>query len=177
MTSAQVIHRLLPLVKAQFALEWPTVHGIDHWVRVWRNARELCEVYDEDWTVPLCFAFLHDSCRESDRKDPAHGPRAADFIERLYRAGKLNIMASEFHLLSCAVWGHTGGTTAPNRIVQICWDADRLDYGRVGRRPDPAQLFTDHARKPEVIEAAFRRSHGYEVQELLRQLYVEAAAA
>ena len=42
--------------------------------------------------------------------------------------------------------------------VQTCWDADRLDLGRVGIRPDPRRLCTAAARNPRMIEAAFARS-------------------
>lgn len=29
------------------------------------------------------FAFVHDSCRVNDWEDPDHGPRAAEYAERL----------------------------------------------------------------------------------------------
>jgi uncharacterized protein len=44
--------------------------------------------------------------------------------------------------------------------VQTCWDADRLDLGRVGKRPDPRRLCTPAARDRDVIEWAYRRSLG-----------------
>jgi len=44
--------------------------------------------------------------------------------------------------------------------VQTCWDADRLDLGRVGKKPDPLRLCTAAARKPEIISAAYARSLG-----------------
>jgi uncharacterized protein len=42
--------------------------------------------------------------------------------------------------------------------VQTCWDADRLDLGRVGKHPHPRYLCTPAARDREVIEWAYRRS-------------------
>jgi uncharacterized protein len=42
--------------------------------------------------------------------------------------------------------------------VATCWDADRLDLGRVGVRPDAGRLCTEPARRQEVIEHAWRRS-------------------
>ena len=42
--------------------------------------------------------------------------------------------------------------------VQTCWDADRLDLGRVGIRPLAERLCTDVARDPVLIEWAYQRS-------------------
>ena len=42
-----------------------------------------------------------------------------------------------------------------------CWDADRLDLGRVGIRPDPRRLFTAAARSPELLSWAYQRSLRY----------------
>ena len=42
--------------------------------------------------------------------------------------------------------------------IQVCWDADRLDLGRVGIRPSYHKLCTATAKSPFVMEAAFKRS-------------------
>ena len=42
--------------------------------------------------------------------------------------------------------------------VLTCWDADRLDLGRVGIRPDPKYLCTPAARDPEMLASAYLRS-------------------
>jgi uncharacterized protein len=39
-----------------------------------------------------------------------------------------------------------------------CWDADRLDLGRIGIRPKGTKLCTSAARDPAVIEWAYQRS-------------------
>jgi uncharacterized protein len=41
-----------------------------------------------------------------------------------------------------------------------CWDADRLDLGRVGIRPDPARLCNEAARHPKLLSEAYERSVG-----------------
>ena len=53
---------------------------------------------------------------------------------------------------------HSDGIVDAHPTIQACWDADRLDLGRVGIRPDPRFLCTGYARRPEVIEAAYSRS-------------------
>ena len=67
----------------------------------------------------------------------------------------------EFGLLHRACHGHTHDRTHPDVTVQTCWDADRLDLGRVGITPIPSRLCTEAARRPETIRwadgrAAFR---------------------
>ena len=42
--------------------------------------------------------------------------------------------------------------------VQCCWDADRLDLGRVGIRACPDRLCTAAGRTPKIIEWAWLRS-------------------
>jgi len=41
---------------------------------------------------------------------------------------------------------------AVNATVATCWDADRLDLGRVGIKPDARYLFSDEAK--EIANAA-----------------------
>jgi hypothetical protein len=35
----------------------------------------------------------------------------------------------------------------PDVTIQTCWDADRLDLGRVGIRPDPARMGTEAGKR------------------------------
>ena len=155
----QLINLCLDLVKPQFRLDlhhsW---HGISHWARVWRNARELCEVEGLDPRVPCLFAFLHDSQRFDDGADSDHGHRARLWIDKLFTQNQLPISIAEFHLLSIAVDGHSHGRTEAHPIVQVCWDADRLDLGRVGIHPHPRYLCTRHAKTPGMLKSAWLRS-------------------
>jgi uncharacterized protein len=42
--------------------------------------------------------------------------------------------------------------------IQTCWDADRLDLGRVGTKPNPTYLGTAAARNQEFMADAVKRS-------------------
>jgi uncharacterized protein len=53
--------------------------------------------------------------------------------------------------------------------IQTCWDADRLDLGRVGTTPDPARLCTAAARDPEMLRWADRRSSDGFVPRIVHQ--------
>ena len=157
----RLVQHCLALVKPQFALDIQHgIHGIPHWSRVWRNARELAEAEGVDSKVPCLFSFFHDSQRFDDRVDANHGPRASAWLERLYLKRQLPVGMSDFHLLCVAVNGHSYGETEADPIVQVCWDADRLDLGRVGIIPDPERLCTAYAKNPDTIRRALNRSLG-----------------
>lgn len=154
-----LISHCLSLVRPQFVLDLQHgIHGVPHWSRVWRNARELCEAEGVPTKVPCVFSFLHDSMRADDGVDRMHGPRAVAWIERLYVKRQLPLGMNDFHLLCVAINGHSDGETDADPIVQVCWDSDRLDLGRVGIRPDPRYLCTAHAKKPDTILRALNRS-------------------
>jgi uncharacterized protein len=53
---------------------------------------------------------------------------------------------------------HTGGLTDADPTVQACWDADRLDLGRVYITPDPRYLCTPVAKRTDTIQWADERA-------------------
>ena len=78
---------------------------------------------------------MHDCCRENEDINPDHGIRAAEFIDTLFPA-VLNIRSIQLKLLKEACKGlHKEGVSEDNTIG-VCWDADRLDLGRVRIYPD-----------------------------------------
>ena len=92
------------------------------------------------------FAFLHDARRRDEWSDPAHGRRSAELVREL-GSRVLRISDEEVDLLAYACHYHSDGRMEGDVTVQLCWDADRLDLGRVGIRPDPARLCTGAARQ------------------------------
>lgn len=152
--------QLVAYLRTEFRLEWHGFHGAAHWARVHHNGLRLACRNGANTTVIELFAFLHDVQRRNDSNDPEHGPRAAllvaEFNDRLF-----SISSEEQALLEVACHNHTGGTYHEDLTVRICWDADRLDLGRVGVRPDPDYLCTPEARNPALIEEAWRRSRRY----------------
>ena len=70
----------------------------------------------------------------------------------------LHLDDDRFDLLHHACAHHTDGTTEADPTVQTCWDADRLDLGRVMITPEPASLCTAPARRPDTIRWALERS-------------------
>lgn len=148
---------LIRIIRKQFVLEWTGIHGAPHWSRVRENGLRLAEVTGADARVVELFAFFHDSRRTNDNHDPQHGPRAALFAQSL--AGKaFELAAPDLDRLMTACRGHSDGLMIDDITVMTCWDADRLDLGRVGIRPDPGRLCTEAARDPDVLAWAYARS-------------------
>ena len=152
LTSALIEH-----LQGQFRLDWRGIHGSAHWARVRWNGLRLAERTGADTRIVELFAFLHDSRRENDGRDREHGPRAAQTVAEL-NGRFFHLADDELELLSFACEQHTFGGREAHPTVQTCWDADRLDLGRVGNRPDPARLCTDAARDPALLREAYARS-------------------
>lgn len=149
--------RVLQAAKDRFVLNLRGIHGIRHWTRVRENGHRVARHTGADKVLVELFSCLHDCCREDDSSDPGHGERAAEFARSL-RGTLLHLTDEEFELLFEAIRDHEIGKTTGDVTVRTCWDADRLDLGRVGRRPNPRYLCTDYAREPATIEWAYRRS-------------------
>lgn len=70
----------------------------------------------------------------SEGYDDGHGERGGDLALAL-RGEWFSISDRDFDLLYEACAGHTDGETEADITIQTCWDADRLDLGRVGIVP------------------------------------------
>ena len=88
---------------------------------------------------------------------PTTAPRAAEFARTL-RGRLFDLTDHEFGLLHRACAGHTHERTHPDVTIRTCWDADRLDLGRVGISPHPKYLGTEVARRPATIKWADGRA-------------------
>jgi uncharacterized protein len=117
------------------------VHGIDHWDRVYANGQLLITSRVNSLVVGL-FAYLHDFCREDDGDDLQHGPRAAKFVDTVRDTLLKDVCDEDIRLLKEACSLHTVADRTGNPTIDACFDADRLDLGRVGIVPDPAKLAT-----------------------------------
>ena len=148
---------LINILRQRFTLDWQGFHGSPHWARVRQNGLRLAPLTGANPRVIEYFAFLHDICRDNDDHDPWHGFRAAEFVKTLHQVLKLSV--SEFEDLTTACAFHNDGyTTGYNTTILTCWDADRLDLGRVFIRPNPLCLCTDAARDPHILAWAYQHS-------------------
>lgn len=157
---------VLQAVLKDYVLPWQGDHGIAHWARVLENGLKIAEVTAADVEVVSLFAVLHDSRRVNEWSDPNHGPRAALFARTL-RGSVFDLDDHQLELLCQACHGHTHERTHPDVTIQACWDADRLDLGRVGTTPHPYYLNTDFAKLPTSLNWADGRARFHFVPPLV----------
>ena len=153
---------LIGLIKAEFKLDWHGIHGANHWARVLNHGKNIGQIRQADLLVVELFGFLHDSCRFDDGRDPKHGERAAEFAHGIH-GDFYQLTPNQLSELCHALRHHSGGEVSTNKTIQTCWDADRLDLGRVGIFPSPqflsqeANIFIDLAY--DWSTQAARRTH------------------
>ena len=120
------------------------IHGVDHWQRVERNGIYLCQYNQADKLVVQLFALFHDCKRENDHRDLEHGPRAESYLREIEK--HVGVTPSQFEDLCIACRTHTVGTIPENITIATCWDADRMDIGRVGIVPHEDFLTNEEAK-------------------------------
>jgi uncharacterized protein len=148
---------LIQLLKETFKLDWNGIHGVSHWARVRLNGQLIAQGNQANKKVVELFAFLHDSKRQSENRDSGHGLRAAHFINSLSE-DFLGINKAEKELLCFACEHHSHGLLDADITSLTCWDADRLDLGRVNIHPEAERLGTIIAKDPIFLEKAYQRS-------------------
>lgn len=166
--------KLIQFLRSHFQLDWQGIHGAPHWARVRHNGLLLAKTVEDHYPafsvnrkVIELFAFLHDAERQSDHSDPDHGLRAArlahslngEFFQLDPRALQQLTTACESHSYGYTSYKEAGLDFVEDDLtVLVCWDADRLDLGRTGVKPDARYLCTQAAKQPEVIEYCWVRS-------------------
>ena len=158
-----LVHRILE----DYALPWHGTHGVGHWARVLENGLRLAQAMDAKVEVVQLFAIFHDSRRINEGTDDGHGHRGADLAAEL-RGDLLDLSDDDFELLRFACDHHTDGMTEADITIQVCWDADRLDLGRVGIVPAPKKLCIPAAKTWDLIGWADGRAACQVVPELVR---------
>jgi len=97
------------------------------------------------------FAFLHDSQRRDEWEDSKHGDRGAEYARSL-QGRFYELSTKALSQLTHAIRHHSGGEISTDATIQSCWDADRLDLGRVGIVPAAEFLSSEGASR---IESAY----------------------
>jgi uncharacterized protein len=161
---------LKPIVHAilkEYALPWDGTHGVSHWARVLENGLRLAKETQANIEVVQLFAVIHDSRRVNEGIDDGHGKRGAKLA--LTHREWFTLSKIDFELLHAACVGHTDGETEADITIQTCWDADRLDLGRVGICPESDRLCTMAAKRPEILKWADGRASFQIVPEIVNQ--------
>ena len=122
-------------------------HGLEHWNQVEFNGLLLASKTGADITVVRLFALFHDCRRMDDAYDAEHGPRAEEFIKRCLAEKRFELDEERLEKLCNACRLHTRERRTGDITIDTCFDADRLDLGRVGIRPMEEKMATDAGRK------------------------------
>lgn len=149
--------KILQEILRGYALPVHGYHGVVHWARVLESGLRVAESTGGDAEVVTLFALFHDSRRINEHRDHGHGRRGGEFARSL-RGSLVHLDDARFELLYTACDLHTDGHTSGDATLLACWDADRLDLGRVGITPKPHRLCTDSAR--ELLPWAHARATG-----------------
>lgn len=168
------LNRLVGVILEEYALPVTGLHGLLHWGRVLENGVRLAELSGGNSEVVTLFAVFHDSRRLNEGFDPDHGRRGA-LLAKQFRGRHFDLDDRAFELLSYACESHTDELTHDDISVQCCWDADRLDLGRVGMEPDPEFLSTAAAKSKEIRRWAHGRASMEFVPDCIRELWDEFA--
>ncbi len=123
-----------------------SVHGLLHWHQVEFNGLLLSQETLADKTVVRLFALFHDSRRISDGYDEEHGKFGADFARKLFE-NRFTLDKARLEKLLYACTNHTTELSSGDATIDTCYDADRLDLGRVGIIPDPDKMATSFGKK------------------------------
>lgn len=118
------------------------IHGIEHWHQVEFNGLLLAPRTGADIDVVRLFAIFHDSKRFDDGHDRDHGLRGAEFAKECREAKLFEIDDARFEKLYHACKMHTHERSNDDPTISTCYDADRLDLGRVGFPLDPQKMAT-----------------------------------
>ncbi|XZE37024.1 hypothetical protein SH501x_002620 [Pirellulaceae bacterium SH501] len=157
---------ILAAILVGYTLPVRGYHGVVHWARVLENGLRIAEANGADREVVALFALFHDARRVNENRDDDHGLRGGEFARSL-RGDLVHLDDSRFELLFEACRLHTDGLTTGDPTLLACWDADRLDLGRVGITPDPKLLGTPAACN--LLDWAHDRAvESYEPRDVLR---------
>jgi uncharacterized protein len=155
-----ITREILEIVRDQYQLDPEGHHGFAHWARVRANGLKLAETERADVAVVESFALFHDCRRWDDGSDLEHGKRAAEYVGAL--RGEITWLNNkQFELLETACRGHTTEISHSDITIQVCWDADRLDLGRIGVKVDTRFLSTASAKRAETLAWADERAVGW----------------
>ena len=121
---------VLRAVLEEYTLPWDGFHGLAHWARVLENGRRLAPLTGALIEVVELFAVLHDCQRVSEGEDPDHGQRRPSSVVSSTASSSTFPIANSGYFTERA--GRTHEHTHRDVTIQTCWDADRLDLGRVG---------------------------------------------
>jgi uncharacterized protein len=118
--------------------------GFPHSVRVEKGIRILggySKIPSNELAKITDFAYWHDVMRASGVPDPDHAKRAAEAVTRCRPC--LRMERTDRGLLAFACEHHSTMLRSGDPLIDICFDADRLDLSFRGITPEPSMMATE----------------------------------
>ena len=155
--SKVVTQPYVDFLASQYQLNHNDFHGIEHWFHVVIHGRLIAAEVGADIEVVEHFALLHDVMRKDEKLDILHGNRSAEFALSLSDSW-IRLNRVQMQQLTEACRDHSMGRLSKDLTIQVCWDADRLDLGRLNNKPNHTYLATKIARDQKFMKKAVERS-------------------
>lgn len=129
----------------EFVNEWcPSIHHNYIHMRNVETFGELLsrEINGVDNDIVHWFAYLHDIKKEYD-DDSNHGEKAAEFVELIRNRYLSDLTNNQIDKLKIACALHTTTHKTGYPTIDVCFDADRLDFPRCGIAGNPDKMATN----------------------------------
>ena len=137
----------------QYQLNHNRCHDIEYWFRVIINGRLIAA----DIEVIEHFALLHDMVRKDEKWGSLHGNRSVQFALSL-SGSWIKLNRFQMQQLTEACRDHSMGHLSKDLTIQACWDADRLDVGKLDNMPNHTYPATNIASDPKFVKTAIERA-------------------
>ncbi|MEX0656496.1 MAG: HD domain-containing protein [Nitrosopumilaceae archaeon] len=110
-------------------------HDFEHIMRVYRNAKKICESEKVNQKLVLCASLLHDivSFPKSDKRSKTSSKKSSILAEKILK--KHNFSKNEIQIICNAILDHSFSKNKVPKTIEgkILQDADRLDaIGAIG---------------------------------------------
>ena len=130
---------MLGAILEQFRIDSLGILGATHWARLLNHGITRSTERSADLLAVKLWAFLHDSQRHDDYGDRLHSKRGAEYATSLNTV-YFELSSPRLDLLFETIEHHSDGKDHTHKTIQTCWDADRLDLGRVHITQNPRFL-------------------------------------
>lgn len=148
------------------------IHGLEHWRQVEFNGLLLAKKTGADIDVVRLFALFHDSKRDSDGYDETHGGRGAEFAKKCREEKMFEITDEQFEKLYHACKNHTSERSSGDPTIDTCYDADRLDFCRVGFDLNPEKMASAAGKSVAMLSRKLNIPC-FEIRNWLKQIVIK----
>lgn len=159
-------NNLLERLDDNFCLKDSDYHNKKHWNRVFKLSKYIRELNGIESNIFKYFAMFHDVGRTDEDYNQNHGENGSKLAIK-YRK-YINLTDEEFEKLIFACKWHTKPLDTTNKffkdkIINICWDADKLDLVRLNIKINKEKLLNNYSKLDSTIDFAKKLFHNIDL--------------